>query len=62
MLKNLFDLIVASAALLIVSPVLLGIAVLVKLEDGGPVVYRGLRVGQADSPVGMVRLTCGSGS
>lgn len=50
MLKRLFDLIAASAALLIISPILLGIAILVKLEDGGPVFYRGLRIGRGGRP------------
>lgn len=50
MLKRLFDLIAASAALLILSPLLLGIALRVKLEDGGPVFYRGMRVGRYGKP------------
>lgn len=45
-MKRLFDLCVASAALLLLSPLLAVIAVLVKLESPGPVFYRQQRVGR----------------
>jgi exopolysaccharide biosynthesis polyprenyl glycosylphosphotransferase len=44
--KRVFDLVGASLGLLAVSPLLLVIAVLVKLEDGGPVFFGQQRVGR----------------
>lgn len=44
--KRAFDLVGASLGLLAVSPLLLVIAVAIKLEDGGPVFFRQLRVGR----------------
>ncbi|MBP8116145.1 MAG: sugar transferase [Nitrospira sp.] len=44
-MKRLFDFVVASCALLLLSPLLLALAALVKLADGGEVLYRGSRVG-----------------
>jgi exopolysaccharide biosynthesis polyprenyl glycosylphosphotransferase len=44
--KRAFDLLGASLGLLAVSPLLLVIAVAVKLEDGGPVFFRQQRVGR----------------
>ncbi|HEV2798090.1 MAG TPA: sugar transferase [Nocardioides sp.] len=43
--KRLFDIIVASLAVLAVLPLMLLTAVLIKLYDGGPVLYRQRRVG-----------------
>jgi lipopolysaccharide/colanic/teichoic acid biosynthesis glycosyltransferase len=44
--QRLFDLIAAGLALLILSPLLVLIALLVKLTSPGPVLHRGERVGQ----------------
>ena len=46
MLKRTLDLILALGALALLSPLLLTIAALIKLDDGGPVLYRGVRVGR----------------
>ena len=43
--KRAFDLVVAAAALFILSPVLVGVALLVRLRDGAPVLFRQVRVG-----------------
>jgi exopolysaccharide biosynthesis polyprenyl glycosylphosphotransferase len=43
--KRAFDVIVASAALVIVSPVMLAIAIAIRLRDGSPVLFRQERVG-----------------
>lgn len=43
--KRLFDLLVAAVGLALVAPVLVSIAVMVKLCSRGPVLYRGARVG-----------------
>lgn len=45
MTKRLFDLLVSAVALIVLSPVLLVFAWLIKRHDGGPVFYRGRRVG-----------------
>lgn len=44
--KRAFDLAVATIALLLASPVLLAVAVLVKVDSPGPVFFRQLRVGR----------------
>lgn len=44
-MKRLFDMVVAGAGLLVLSPVALLIAIAIKLDDGGPVFFRQDRVG-----------------
>ena len=46
MAKRLFDLVVAVLGLLLLSPLLLGIAVWVRLDSPGPALYRQERVGR----------------
>ena len=46
MAKRLFDLIGASLALLLLAPLLLVVAVLIKFDSPGPVFYRQVRVGR----------------
>jgi lipopolysaccharide/colanic/teichoic acid biosynthesis glycosyltransferase len=48
--KRLFDIVCASIGLLVLAPVGLLIALLVKLSDGGPVFYRQTRIGQFGKP------------
>ena len=50
MSKRLFDLAVASIALLLLSPVLLAVALAVKLGSPGPVFFRQQRVGRHGVP------------
>jgi len=50
MAKRIFDLLLALFGLLIFGIPLLLIALLIKLEDGGPVFYRGRRVGLHGTP------------
>ena len=45
-LKRMFDVVGSLALLICLSPVLLLIALLVKLEDGGPILFRQTRVGR----------------
>ena len=45
--KRLFDIVVAGTVLLVASPVLAVIAIKIKREDGGPVLFRQQRVGRA---------------
>lgn len=44
--KRLFDIAASSLGLLFLSPIMLVAALAVKLEDGGPVLYRASRVGE----------------
>ena len=44
-LKRLFDILVAGTALLLLSPFILLVLILIKLESKGPVIYYSLRVG-----------------
>ena len=53
--KRFFDLTVAAAGLIVLSPVLLVLAVWIKLDDGGPVFYRGVRVGRNGRPFRVVK-------
>ncbi len=50
MLKRLFDLTVALVGLIVFSPLLLGIALWIKLDSPGPVFYRGRRAGRHGRP------------
>lgn len=44
--KRIFDIISSLTVLILLSPVLLVIAILIKLDSPGPVFYRGVRVGR----------------
>lgn len=50
MQKRIFDIAFSSIGLIFLSPFLLLIAILIKLESAGPVFYRGLRVGRHGNP------------
>jgi len=50
LIKRLFDLTCTSIGLLLAVPIFSTIALLIKLEDGGPVFYRGIRVGRYGRP------------
>jgi lipopolysaccharide/colanic/teichoic acid biosynthesis glycosyltransferase len=50
MAKRLFDLLVATLALLLLSPLLLAVAVIVKFDSPGPVFFRQERVGRHGVP------------
>jgi Undecaprenyl-phosphate glucose phosphotransferase len=49
-IKNSFDKIFASVALLLLAPIFLIIALLIKLESPGPVLYTPTRIGKAGKP------------
>jgi lipopolysaccharide/colanic/teichoic acid biosynthesis glycosyltransferase len=49
-MKRLFDVVLSLVGLLLVAPLLLLIAVLIKLASPGPILYRGMRVGQFGRP------------
>ena len=48
--KRLFDLIASAVALLVLSPLLLVVALLIKLDTPGPVIYTAQRCGQGRRP------------
>lgn len=50
MLKRLFDIVLSFLALMILSPLFLVVALLIKLDSSGPVFYRGVRVGRFGKP------------
>jgi exopolysaccharide biosynthesis polyprenyl glycosylphosphotransferase len=54
-LKGVLDRVSACFALLLLAPLLLAIALAVKLEDGGPVLFRQQRVGKAGRLFSMVK-------
>ena len=55
MAKRVFDLFFSVVGLLVLSPVLLVLAVLVKVSDGGPVLFRQQRVGKDGRPFYIVK-------
>jgi lipopolysaccharide/colanic/teichoic acid biosynthesis glycosyltransferase len=50
MAKRLFDLLVSALALLLLAPLLLGVALLIRLDSPGPVFFRQQRVGRGGVP------------
>ena len=53
--KRASDIVLTSIGLLIISPLMLGIAAVVKLQDGGPVIFRQARVGRDGKPFTMLK-------
>ncbi len=56
MTRRLFDLVVASAALVVASPVLLAAIVAIRLETPGHPIYRQRRIGKDGRPFDMLKL------
>ncbi|HEY7689238.1 MAG TPA: sugar transferase, partial [Dongiaceae bacterium] len=54
--KRILDVAVASLALAALSPVMLAAALAIKLTSPGPVLFRQIRVGQAERPFAMLKL------
>jgi exopolysaccharide biosynthesis polyprenyl glycosylphosphotransferase len=54
-LKRLMDLVLSGIALLLISPLLLLIALLIKLDTRGPVFFRQLRAGVGGRPFAMIK-------
>jgi lipopolysaccharide/colanic/teichoic acid biosynthesis glycosyltransferase len=55
MVKRSFDIVASLAGLIVFSPLLLVLALWVKLDSSGPVFYRGKRVGRHGKPFGMLK-------
>jgi len=50
MLERSFDILLSLFGLILLSPVLIVVSLLIRREDGGPVFYRGVRVGRHGEP------------
>ncbi len=55
-LPRAFDLLIAASVLTLLAPVLLVIAILIRLDSPGPVIYRQLRVGRSNSEFMLYKL------
>jgi exopolysaccharide biosynthesis polyprenyl glycosylphosphotransferase len=55
MLKRTLDTVIAAAALIVLSPVMLAVAVAIKLDSAGPVLFRQQRVGKNNRLFGMIK-------
>ena len=54
-MKRLFDLVAASAALIVLSPLLIAVAIAVRMTSRGPVIYRGPRIGRGGAPFDILK-------
>jgi lipopolysaccharide/colanic/teichoic acid biosynthesis glycosyltransferase len=54
-MKRIFDVIVSAAALVILSPLLIALAVLVRISSRGPVIYRSPRLGHGGRRFDMLK-------
>lgn len=45
-MKRLFDIVAATCGIIVLSPLMIIIAVLIKAEDHGPIFYKQVRVGK----------------
>jgi exopolysaccharide biosynthesis polyprenyl glycosylphosphotransferase len=48
--KRINDIVLTTVGLLIISPLMLSIAAIIKLQDGGPVIFRQARIGRDGKP------------
>jgi lipopolysaccharide/colanic/teichoic acid biosynthesis glycosyltransferase len=55
MIKRAFDLIASLLGLALLSPILVAVAIWVKLDSPGPVFYRGSRAGKGNHPFGIFK-------
>ncbi len=54
-MKRLFDIVLSALGLLVLSPVLAGLALWIKRSDPGPCLYAGVRVGRGGRPFKMLK-------
>lgn len=53
--KRLFDILAATAGLVVLAPALAVVALVVKLHDGGPVIFRQVRIGRDGKPFNFLK-------
>jgi len=53
--KRIVDVVVAGVALVVLSPVILAIAIAIRITSPGPILYRGVRVGRFGKPFRMLK-------
>ncbi len=53
--KRAFDIVASSIALILISPVLLGIAVAIRMDSEGPVFFRQERIGKGGTPFTIIK-------
>lgn len=53
--KRLADILLSGVGLICLSPIFLILALLIKLDDGGPVFYKHMRVGKNEKPIGVYK-------
>ena len=54
-IKRIIDIMLSAVALVISSPIMLGVAIAIKLDDGGPVLFKQTRVGLHGKPFTMYK-------
>jgi lipopolysaccharide/colanic/teichoic acid biosynthesis glycosyltransferase len=54
-IKRSFDFVVALAAMVVVSPIIIAVGLIIKLTSPGPVFYRGIRIGRYGLPFRMFK-------
>jgi O-antigen biosynthesis protein WbqP len=54
--KRLLDIVIAAAALIVLSPILIVCGLLIKLDDRGPIIYRQMRIGRKERPFALLKL------
>jgi lipopolysaccharide/colanic/teichoic acid biosynthesis glycosyltransferase len=54
-MKRLFDVALSAIGLVVFSPLLIAVAIWVKLDSPGPVFYRGVRAGRGNRPFGIYK-------
>jgi exopolysaccharide biosynthesis polyprenyl glycosylphosphotransferase len=55
LVKRISDIVLTSLGLAVISPVMLAIAAGIKLQDGGPVIFRQARIGRGGEPFTMLK-------
>lgn len=55
LVKRVFDLVVSSVVIIFALPIMIFIAILIKLEDPGPIFFRQKRVGENTQPFEMIK-------
>jgi exopolysaccharide biosynthesis polyprenyl glycosylphosphotransferase len=53
--KRISDIVLTTVGLLLISPLMIGIAAVIKLQDGGPVIFRQARIGRGGKPFTMLK-------